>query len=308
MHKITADNCVLLVCNYNYLKFAHFACFNLFKVNDCDFQIVIATDKLPPKAEQLDNVSYYEIQLLDFIESLPQNKRLQQYTYWRLPAIEQLASFYKKILYLDIDIFIDIPILKPLFNVDFCGAVIAAVLDVHQKYRSDRMLPEFKKLNMPLARSFNAGVLLVDCEQWLQQKIFDKILVIAKENKDALLRHDQSLLNIALYENWLEISPVWNWQQSIKSEIWIENNAPHLIHICGDEKFWDLNAHNVPRKMRAQYADAYKLGDVSFYNIADKPQLFNRLLKNIWYYRANKRYYTMFPTIETTYRIAHKQQ
>jgi len=51
----------------------------------------------------------------DTLQNLPQNERLKDFTYWRLPAIEDLSKDYERILYLDTDVFVSRDGLANLF-------------------------------------------------------------------------------------------------------------------------------------------------------------------------------------------------
>ena len=51
----------------------------------------------------------------DTLQNLPQKERLKDFTYWRLPAIEDLRKDYERILYLDTDVFVSRDGLANLF-------------------------------------------------------------------------------------------------------------------------------------------------------------------------------------------------
>jgi hypothetical protein len=69
-----------------------------------------------------------------------------------------------------------------------------------------------------------------------------------------MIRHDQSLLNIALDGGWAELSPVWNWQWTWSSRHFAELAGPRLIHFIGPRKPWADTGCEFPPRFRAGYA------------------------------------------------------
>ncbi|MDB4074696.1 hypothetical protein N9530_08160, partial [Ascidiaceihabitans sp.] len=181
-----------------------------------DFDVVICSDVVPEERPGFlpEGAILRQLDVGETLQNLPQNERLKDYTYWRLPAIEDLCKDYERILYLDTDVFVSRDGLADLFKLDMQYQVLAAVRDIHQRHRQDRSVQEFAVLGYETAPYFNAGELLVDCARWLETEAFQKIMQIAKVSPEALFCHDQSLLNIHFHQSWLELSPLWSWQNS----------------------------------------------------------------------------------------------
>ena len=293
--------CVTLVCNEGYLDKAGFVAQQLLAQTNRNFDVLICTDIIPdPKPSFLpQGVGLRQIDLDDTLKNLPQNERLKHYTYWRLPAIEMLSTEYERILYLDTDVFVARDGLSALFDVDMQGATLAATLDVHQRHRPDRAVREFTVMCYETAPYFNAGVLLVDGPRWHETSAFDQIMQLAKNSPEALFCHDQSLLNIQFYKDWLELSPLWNWQNSNRVNLVGEFISPYLIHFVGSTKIWNTPDGSIPMKYHAAFS-AYA-GQPSA-ETQETKTIFKLLLKNIWYWRKTSKYLSSFTNPSMTKR------
>lgn len=235
-------SCVLLVCDAGYVGHAIALVRQIRRTEpDGEFDIVLAS----PEANSLqmpdDGPILLPIQVDAFITALPMNSRLKHYTYWLLPAIEKACQIYDRVLYLDIDIYCAAPGIGALMSIDMQGKTLAAVLDVQQQYRP-RRIREFAGMTPETAPYFNAGVLLIDANRWRDEDISRKIEGLCNTDADRLYCHDQSLLNLCFFRNWLELSPVWNWQFSKKNALISMQAGPRLIHYAGSQKIWDQDA------------------------------------------------------------------
>jgi len=161
-----------------------------------DVSILIASVDASSENLKGDYAKILPIDVSGFIEKLPQNKRLKQYTYWRLPAFAEAAQKFDKILYLDTDFHVLGAKAMKLFDIDMKGAPLAAVRDVHQSIRPDRLPNEFKILDWDNAPYFNAGMLLIDGAQFREENILSVLEKFAMDYPHALTAHDQSLLNL----------------------------------------------------------------------------------------------------------------
>ena len=297
--------CVTLVCNFNYLDKAGFVAAQLLAQSNRNFDVVICSDVVPEERPGFlpEGAILRQLDVGDTLQNLPQNERLKDFTYWRLPAIEDLSKDYERILYLDTDVFVSRDGLANLFKLDMQDQVLAAVRDIHQRHRQDRSVQEFAVLGYETAPYFNAGVLLVDCARWLETEAFQKIMQIAKVSPEALFCHDQSLLNIHFHQSWLELSPLWNWQNSDRVNLVGEFVSPDLIHFVGATKIWNADNGCLPGKYHAAFS-AYLGEPVSEAQFSGG--LFKLLLKNAWYLKRTLRYLSSFPTSRSTIRHSDK--
>jgi len=291
--KFMNKSCVVIVCNYSFMDYAAFLVRQIKRYNICQFDIVVASDvALTEELMSLD-VLPLKIEATDFTQNLPKNDRLQHFAYWRLVAIEKLAREYDRILYLDTDIFCAAPGIDDLFEIPMKGKALAAVLDVHQHYRPSRKVPEFEGAALPHARYFNSGVLLVDGKLWQSKDVFEKVRDIGKSSSHLLSRHDQSLLNLVFHNDWLELSPVWNWQKNKKNLYISIHVGPRLIHYAGASKLWTNDPVGKNRSHWLMFDHAtFRLNEERKTDLA---RLHWRLLATaLWYRSANLRYLQRF--------------
>lgn len=300
---------MILVCNIGYLDHALFIVHQLRQQTSRNFDIVICSEEnFSDTLSNIKGVSFIQIETEMLNDNLPILDRLGKYAYWRIPAIEALSEKYEKILYIDTDIFINTINTRKIFEIDLEDYILAAVRDVHQITNPKRMPRECKRLGKPWFPYFNSGVLLINSQQWRTQNCFFKIKALCSNSAHALVCHDQSLLNLMCDGKWLELSPVWNWQYSYKNCFLTEYVSPNLIHFAGEKKLWHEADGTIPRRYWEVYQD-YKnsmLDACMFpsWSQTNLKELSRRMLKNIFYINAHKKYLMQFPTIAST--IQHK--
>ena len=123
-------------------------------------------------------------------------------TYYRFSLFDD--KNISRILYLDSDMVILDDISK-LFSINFQEKIILAVKEL--AVSQDKI----KSLNIPSNGSyFNAGLLLVDCEQWRKKEITKKLILFMQKNSKKIEWGDQDGLNAILFRSWKELNPTWN--------------------------------------------------------------------------------------------------
>lgn len=183
---------------------------------------------------------------------------LARSTYLRMWAPILLGQRYDRLLYLDSDIFADAGGLSRLFEVDMRGKPLAAVLDVQQWYRPRRNVKEFVLAGRPLTRYFNGGLLLIDTARYQAERVLERALEIGEAHPEWILHHDQSLLNLALDGDWVELSPVWNWQWPWKYPLFTDWVGPRLLHFIGSNKPWDDPGGYCPERFVMAYTSFFE--------------------------------------------------
>ena len=123
--------------------------------------------------------------------------------------ISKMKPDLKKILYLDSDIaaFGDI---EKLYDEDLEDKVMAAVPEYMY---NDINLPDIKnKLDLSSEHKyFNAGVMLIDNQKWIEAGISDKVFEIEKLYKDRLFYADQDILNIIFDNDYKILDEKYNY-------------------------------------------------------------------------------------------------
>lgn len=178
-------------------------------------------------------------------------------TMLRFYAIDALCQSFEKIIYLDSDVFIRSAVLDELVDLDLETMPVAGVLGralwsnqprLHygRKYRQ-------KLLGDSHDHYFNAGVMIINSQQYDDQEVTSRSLDFYYANSELCKFSDQSALNAVLKDNWLEVSPKWNWQMSTNSYAITDMVDPYIVHFTGPEKPW-----NDPLGLFSGYQDAYE--------------------------------------------------
>ena len=284
---------MVLTSNQAHIGYAEFVAWQIRRQGLYDLPIFIASADADQHDLKRNVATVLPIKVDDFISNLPQNARLKHYTYWRIPALTTLAEEFDRVLYLDTDMLITGSNLRRLFDIDLEGAPIAAVRDVHQSVRPQRIAREFLATDLPNAPYFNAGMLLIDGPAFIRDRRAAQIEQIARTHPSALTAHDQSLLNIAFHCNWLELSPVWNWQFSYRNTLLTPYLELEVIHFAGAKKPWDDPEHTLPALARNFYA--------MYSGIVGSPPpqklspLLREIIKHLRYYKLYQNWLQHFP-------------
>lgn len=284
---------MVLTSNQAYIGYAEFVAWQIRRQGIYDLPIFIASADADQHDLKRNVATVLPIKVDDFISNLPQNARLKHYTYWRIPALTTLAEEFDRVLYLDTDMLITGSNLRRLLDIDLEGAPIAAVRDVHQSVRPQRIAREFLATDLPNAPYFNAGMLLIDGPAFVRDGRAAQIEQIAVTHPSALTAHDQSLLNIAFHCNWLELSPVWNWQFSYRNTLLTPYLDLEVIHFAGAKKPWDDPEHTLPSIARNSY-EIYS-GNFGNHPPSKLSPLLREIIKHLRYYKLYQSWLHRFP-------------
>ena len=244
-------NAVVLVCDEHYLPPTCFFADQILNQNPHrNFDLIIASaDSLTlPNDLSLKGAKFSLIENANKLHELKTHpNRLPISTYYRLLMPDLLGAEYQRVLYLDSDMFIEGGNLSEIFEIDMLGCSVAAVRDVQQWNRPLKHVYEFKAANLEAAPYFNGGLEMFDTRKFKEKDILDKCLDFGLSNPDALLHHDQSLLNIVLHRDWCELNPLWNWQYTIMKPFFTITQPIRISHFLGDKPWSDPKGACPPR-------------------------------------------------------------
>ena len=167
-----------------------------------------------------------------------------------------LDGRYRRALYLDSDVFPSGASLAPLLELDLAGHTVAAVRDAGDVVRpgSAQWRRYRNALGLdPSLPFFNSGMLLIDLETFAHRRIGRRVLdVIAASTAGGI--GDQAALNTILANDWLQVSPRWNWTFATLYGL-TATTDPLVTHFIGRSKAWhDTMGKHAPRyaaEMRA---------------------------------------------------------
>src|SRR5579871_3810564 len=153
--------------------------------------------------------------------------RVPKLTYARINLAAYLPGIPRTIL-LDSDVLVRTGIGR-LWDTPLEGAVAAAAIDPFIPTLSSRDgLAAHAQLGLPRdAPYLNAGVMLVDLEQWREQSVGPRALAWANQNWQATRWYDQDALNAVLVGRWKPLDARWQVQPRLA-------NLPSTMDAVGD--------------------------------------------------------------------------
>lgn len=142
-------------------------------------------------------------------------------TYYRLLLDKVLPSTVDSVLYMDVDILVLEDIRKLFNSTDWSQTVLGAVVNYPQCVRdeqysvksTDSSLPA---LTMHSKNYFNAGILLINLQQWRENHISDRAVELARTYSFPF--HDQDILNVIFKDKVTLMDPSWNMQTGLYYE------------------------------------------------------------------------------------------
>jgi lipopolysaccharide biosynthesis glycosyltransferase len=162
---------------------------------------------------------------LDFAELSPH--------YFRLLMPFVLPDVTRAV-YLDADTVV-LEDIYPLWTIDLEGFALAAVRD-YLPCISDAVENWAELQLKPNAPYFNSGVLVVDLDQWREQRIAERVLSVCRENQEHLCaqrkwpQHDQYGLNVVLHGQWKPLHQIWNYGADL------QQSDARIVHYVGNGK------------------------------------------------------------------------
>lgn len=253
-----SDQAVVFACDARYLPYALFAAARLAALHPTRrFDICLCSldgDLVVPASLANLGLRVCRIDTGGVLSSLRLDARRTEAAYLRLALPDAFAADYRRLLYLDSDVFPQGGDWEALLGLDLGGRAIGAVRDNLQWRQPGRRPEVFRKLGLGAAPYFNSGLLLIDVAAFRQQQVLERCLAFAAAHGDRLVGLDQELLNAVLHGDWAELSPLWNWQYTRSSMLFEGMETAHLVHFIGGKKPWTHTGGALPPKFRAAYA------------------------------------------------------
>ncbi|MBO4251908.1 MAG: glycosyltransferase family 8 protein [Clostridia bacterium] len=235
-------------------------------------------------AEELsDDLSVEYVDVADRMDKIKDKTALRDYytntTYFRI-FIPALFPQYEKVVYLDSDlIFLDD--VSKLYNVDLKGNIFAAI---HEEAMSEfDVLGVYSEqfLGVDRMRYFNAGILVINTEEYKKADIENKFINLMSEHKFRVAQ-DQDYLNVVCKDKVIYLDVGWNKTPIPTKEF--EDDDVKVIHyklnfkpwhyddVRYQEPFWEYAAktpyYDELIKMRDSYTKEEKdRDDLAFSNL-----------------------------------------
>ncbi|RTL71739.1 MAG: glycosyltransferase family 8 protein [Hyphomicrobiales bacterium] len=262
-------NVVVLTCDAGYHPPALFVISELLRQKNRDFDIVLIRtdlDTVPPGLGP-DGVMVIGVkQQLTALLSCRNDLRSQS-AFARLFIDRWLPAPYRRVLYLDCDIWIETEDLNGLFAIDMQNQVLAAVRDSRQVFHGGELsfIAHKSRIGMrPSSAYFNSGVMLIDRQRWAADGIGEAAVAYLARG-GAVDSNDQTVINAVVDGRWLELPPEWNWTYYASRRL-SKELQPHIIHFVGSSKPWKDKRARYPAKFGHAMRDFYvSAGYPSYY-------------------------------------------
>jgi lipopolysaccharide biosynthesis glycosyltransferase len=201
----------------------------------------------------------------DALDALPRHGRISRATYARL-FVSTIVADAKRVLWLDADTLTVEPI-DELVSAELEGQAVGAVRDVGVPFVSSPLGVPWRRLGIPPGvGSFNAGVMLIDVEQWSAQRVGERAVELLRESPELSLM-DQAALNEVLAGRWLPLDERWNARAHVKPALgrggWLLSRGglrplrpAAILHWVGHLKPWD--PRHPPSPDRRTYLQAWR--------------------------------------------------
>lgn len=217
--------------------------------------------------------------------------------------IPKLKPDLKKVLYLDVDVIVQGDI-QELFCLPLEGYPLAAVAESFTPKEEAQNIRNRLSL-LEKHPYFNAGVLLIDNQQWVQKDILKQALALEKNMRPKLLWADQDILNVLFNGNYKELPSQFNHMTQFK-----KNNHNVLVrHFNTNLKPWQFSLDEA----------AGVVEDVAlFWQYASKTPFYSMLLqkkeasllnsKQEAFYTRIYKLFGLFPLIKEVSYAKHKKK
>ncbi|MFO1107393.1 MAG: glycosyltransferase [Amaricoccus sp.] len=251
-----SDKAVVFGCDRRYAPFALQAAAQIDALAPGrDFDICLASTEpisLPPGLAHR-RIRVAEIETGGVFAAMKLDARRTEAAYLRLALPAALARDYRRLLYLDADIFVQGGNVSALLEAGLGGRPIAAVRDNKQWRSPGRRPASFQRLGLPALPYFNSGVQLIDVAAFREQEVLERCLAFAAAHPPEQIGLDQELINAVLLGGWAELSPVWNWQYTWASRLSEAMVGANIVHFIGSKKPWTHDQGELPLRFRRAY-------------------------------------------------------
>lgn len=229
------DCAVAFCCDRNYF---HLALFMVWKIAHYNphrrFDFVISSRdelELPGWAKPLGVILHRP-------SDLPAHAEAARYIgsmapLYRLTLARELGQRYRRLLYLDCDMFVEGGDINRLFEVDIGTHAIGAVLDAPFFFTPNYRAKEFVIAQIPAGPYVNTGLQLIDTRAYAEKEVERRSFDVCKTHPNAILLTEQSLMNLALRGDFAFLAPCWNWQMNGRYPLMPWRYPVFLRHFIG---------------------------------------------------------------------------
>jgi lipopolysaccharide biosynthesis glycosyltransferase len=258
---------VVLAADNNYLPAALFVAQQLADGASGNYDILIlhADPVSPLHRDKFPHVRFIPAEIGPELSNSLKSDRRTAAVYTRLLIPQLVPAAYKKLLYLDCDVWIGERPITALLDLDLEGYALGAVRDTREVLGRPREHFTEYKPKLCLAADtpyFNSGVILIDRARFALERIGERVTDYVASGRYLGGLVDQSALNAVVAGRWRELSPIWNWQFAARVHLTREF-APGIIHFIGPNKPWADARARYPRFYASQMLAFYEANGFS---------------------------------------------
>jgi lipopolysaccharide biosynthesis glycosyltransferase len=200
-------------------------------------------------------------------------------SYLRLLAPSVFEPDYRRILYLDSDIFYQRGDISRLLDLDLGEYPLGAVRDMSQLRTPKHLHRDFEIMGLGYSKYFNSGFLLIDVKRFIEADVAAKALQLAICYADKLTTNDQSILNAAVHGDWAELSLVWNFQYTTQTLYFSGMFDVCFFHFVSRRKPFLSKSGIYPRRITEPYRNFFSM---HFPQLVENVQDGLGISSNIW--------------------------
>lgn len=176
------------------------------------------------------------------VAGVPLWGRMPVATYFKLLMPDVLGAVVTRAIWLDCDLLLNSD-LGELWDTELNGSPVGAVQDELVPMASSRGgIASRADLGIPDdSKYFNAGVMLIDLDQWRAQRVTAMALDYLKRRWKSVVFWDQEGLNVALAGKWMALAEKWNCNVSLPSKRGGagSSSSAAILHFAGMLKPWN---------------------------------------------------------------------
>jgi lipopolysaccharide biosynthesis glycosyltransferase len=237
---------------------------------------------------------------MSLVEDLPTYEWINTTTYLRLLIPEIVPDHFGKALYLDSDLQVEAS-LSALWTEDLDGHPLAAVQAYGTPYVSFPLgIQKYEDFGLPPDTPyFNAGILLLDLDQWRRDDIAQQVFTYLRDYRESVQMTDQDGLNAVLATDWKPLDLSWNvMSHLLRFERWPDSRFkervaprrtqlltnPKIYHFAGETKPWHVESDHP-----AQFDWLRYLWTSGWFSPAERLRWFGRWIARYVWWRLRDR-------------------
>ncbi|MBQ5321380.1 MAG: 1-acyl-sn-glycerol-3-phosphate acyltransferase [Oscillospiraceae bacterium] len=239
---------IFYACDDNFVKYTIVSLYSMIKNSSDNYKYRVyilhteISDEMKKKVMELENENF-EISfenVTDYLESISEKLPIRDYysktTYYRL-FIAEMFPEYDKAVYIDSDTIVKGDIAE-LYNTDIGDAYAGACHEQAMVQVDEYGTYAEKVVGVSRYNFFNAGVMLINCEQFRIKFVLDKFIQYL-HTYNFVVTQDEDYLNLICKDHifWLD----QRWNTEIFGEIPYPIEEVNILHYIMTSKPWHYN-------------------------------------------------------------------